>query len=66
MFRDIFQGLERSIPGLRSVSVVARDGIEVDHFVREDLPNDVFSAEMNGILKNLERMAEEYELLIEL
>jgi predicted regulator of Ras-like GTPase activity (Roadblock/LC7/MglB family) len=62
MFRDIFHSLEEAIPGLRSVSVVARDGIEVDHFVCEDLPHDVFSAEMNGVLKNLERMAEEYEL----
>ncbi len=62
MFRDIFHSLEEAIPGLRLVSVVARDGIEVDYFVREDLPHDVFSAELNGVLKNLERIAEEYEL----
>ena len=62
MFRDIFQSLEEAIPGLRSVSLVGRDGIEVDHHLCEDLPHDVFSAEMNGILQNLERIAAEYEL----
>jgi len=62
MFRKIFQSLEETNPGLKSISVVGRDGIEVDHYVREDLPHDVLSAEMNGILKNLERMAAEYGL----
>ena len=61
MFRDLFESLEASIPGFRFICVVARDGIEVGSHQSEEFPHEVLSAEMNGVLQNLERMSEEYE-----
>jgi len=62
MFRDLFASLESSIPGFRFICVVARDGIEVGSHQSGDFPHEVMSAELNGVLRNLERMGEEYDL----
>jgi len=62
MFEAQFAQLEKAIPGLRAVSVVGDDGIVVEGHVKDDLPHDVLSAEMNGILRNLERLRSELGL----
>lgn len=62
MFREVFAELGASIPDLLAVCLVGRDGIEIDHFVRDDLPHEVLSAEMNGLLRNLERLEKEFGL----
>jgi predicted regulator of Ras-like GTPase activity (Roadblock/LC7/MglB family) len=62
MFRDVFRELETSVPDLHAACLVGRDGIEIDTHVREDLPHEVLSAEMNGLLRNLERLEEEFGL----
>ena len=62
MFEPQFSQLEQALPGLRAVAVVGNDGIEVDHFVKADLPHEVLSAEMNGVMRNLERLREELDL----
>ena len=59
MFSDLFRHLEASIPALQAVTVVGRDGIEIQSHVRGDLPHEVLSAEMNGLLRNIERMGAE-------
>lgn len=60
MFREVFAELEAQIPDMRAVSLVGRDGIEIESRVREDLPHEVLSAEMNGLLRNLERFEAEF------
>jgi predicted regulator of Ras-like GTPase activity (Roadblock/LC7/MglB family) len=62
MFESQFSRMEEALPGLRAVAVVGDDGIEVDHFVKGDLPHEVLSAEMNGVMRNLERLREELDL----
>lgn len=62
MFSALFEELHRSVPGLKAVSVVGDDGIEVDGRRFEELPHDVLSAEMNGLLKTLKRLQGEIAL----
>jgi predicted regulator of Ras-like GTPase activity (Roadblock/LC7/MglB family) len=62
MFRDLFSEMEAAIPDLLAVCLVGRDGIEIDHYVREEHPHEVLSAEMNGLLRNLERLEGEFGL----
>ena len=63
MFEQLFTRLEQTIPGLRSVSVVGEDGIEVEsHAPHASFPMDVLGAEMNGILRTMERLQKESEL----
>ncbi len=62
MFEAQFAQLEKAIPGLRAVSVVGDDGIVVEGHVKDDLPHDVLSAEMNGVLRNMERLRSELDL----
>lgn len=62
MFREVFAELEAQIPDMRAISIVGRDGIEIDSRIREDLPHEVMSAEMNGLLRNLERFEAEFGL----
>jgi predicted regulator of Ras-like GTPase activity (Roadblock/LC7/MglB family) len=62
MFKSLFAGLEQSLPGMKAIALVGDDGIEVDSYVKDDLPHEVLSAEMNGILRNLDRLRHELEL----
>ena len=62
MFESLFAGLEQSLPGMKAIALVGDDGIEVDSHVKADMPHEVLSAEMNGILRNLERLRQELEL----
>ena len=62
MFREVFSEIEAQVPDLQAISLVGRDGIEIDSRVREDLPHEVLSAEMNGLLRNLERLESEFGL----
>jgi len=56
MFKELFRDLEASIPGFRAGAVVGSDGIEIESHVPADLPHEVLSAELNGILRNLDRL----------
>lgn len=56
MFKEIFRELAAAIPGFRAGSVVGSDGIEIQSHVPSDLPHEVLSAELNGILRNLDRL----------
>jgi predicted regulator of Ras-like GTPase activity (Roadblock/LC7/MglB family) len=56
MFRELFRILAGVIPGFRAASVVGYDGIEIESHVPSDLPHEVLSAELNGILRNLDRL----------
>lgn len=62
MFSPLFMKLRDGLPGFRAVAVVGDDGIEIDRFVLEDLPHEVLSAEMNGVLKTLKRLRGEIAL----
>jgi predicted regulator of Ras-like GTPase activity (Roadblock/LC7/MglB family) len=62
MFKHLFSKLEAALPGLKSAAVVGQDGIEVDVFVKEDLPHEILSAEMNGILRTMDRLRSELAL----
>jgi predicted regulator of Ras-like GTPase activity (Roadblock/LC7/MglB family) len=62
MFSSLFKRMRDVLPGLRAVAVVGDDGIEVDRFVLEDLPHEVLSAEMNGVLRTLKRLRGEIAL----
>jgi predicted regulator of Ras-like GTPase activity (Roadblock/LC7/MglB family) len=62
MFEPLFSQLDASIPGLRAVSVVGNDGIEIEQYVKSQLAHDVLSAEMTGILRTLERLHGELDL----
>jgi predicted regulator of Ras-like GTPase activity (Roadblock/LC7/MglB family) len=62
MFREVFAEMEATIPDLQAICLVGRDGIEIDSYVHEDLPHEVLSAEMNGLLRNLERLEKEFGL----
>jgi predicted regulator of Ras-like GTPase activity (Roadblock/LC7/MglB family) len=63
MFEQQFTRLLESLPDLRAVAVVGDDGIEIESTVREDeVPHEVLSAEMNGILKTLQRLRSELAL----
>lgn len=59
MFRNLFEEIAASVPGFRAAAVVGSDGIEIESFVVESLPHEVLSAELNGMMRNLERMREE-------
>jgi len=56
MFKTLFAELAAVIPGFRAGSVVGSDGIEIESHVPSDLPHEVLSAELNGILRNLDRL----------
>jgi len=62
MFKSLFSQLDAALPGLKAVSVVGNDGIEVDQFVKQDIAHDVLSAEMTGITRTLERLQVELNL----
>lgn len=62
MFEALFRQLEAALPGLRAIAVVGDDGIEVESHVRSELPHEVLSAEMNGILRNIDRLRREMDL----
>lgn len=62
MFSGLFEELHRSVPGLKAVSVIGEDGIEVDGRRYEETPQEVLSAELNGLLKTLKRLREEISL----
>lgn len=62
MFSALFDELQRSVPELKFVSVVGDDGIEVDGRRFQDLPHEVLSAEMSGLLKTAKRLGEELSL----
>lgn len=59
MFKDLFRTLEATVPGFRAAAVVGSDGIEIESHVVESLPHEVLSAELNGTLRNLDRLKEE-------
>ncbi len=59
MFDKIFQRLENALPGFRAAAVVGSDGIEIEAWVRSELPHEVLSAELNGLLRNLDRLQSE-------
>ncbi len=59
MFREQFRALEGLVPGFRAAAVVGSDGIEIESHVVADLPHEVLSAELNGTLRNLDRLREE-------
>lgn len=62
MFESLFSQLDSTLPGLKAVSVVGNDGIEIEQFVKSDLAHDVLSAEITGILRTLERLQVELSL----
>lgn len=62
MFSALFDELHRTVPGLKAVFVVGDDGIEVGGTRFEELPHEVLSAEMSGLLKTLKRLREEIAL----
>ena len=62
MFESIFDDLEHALPGLLAVAIVAEDGIEVESRVRAELPLDVMNAELNGVLRTLNRFQKEQDL----
>ena len=59
MFDEVFQRLERALPGFRAAAVVGSDGIEIESWVRSELPHEVLGAELNGLLRNLDRLQSE-------
>ena len=56
MFESLFSELDAALPGLKAVSIVGNDGIEVDQFIKGDMAHDVLSAEMTGITRTLDRL----------
>lgn len=62
MFKPIFAEIEKALPGLRAISVVGDDGIEIDNHVKADLAHEVLSAEMTGILRTMDRLKRELSL----
>jgi predicted regulator of Ras-like GTPase activity (Roadblock/LC7/MglB family) len=62
MFEAIFKELELSLPGVLAAAVVGDDGMEVECHVCEEVPHEVMSAELNGVMRNLRRIQEEQEL----
>jgi predicted regulator of Ras-like GTPase activity (Roadblock/LC7/MglB family) len=62
MFEAVFSQIENALPGLRAISVVGDDGIEIDSYVKSDLAHEVISAEMTGILRTLDRAKSELSL----
>ena len=59
MFEREFLRLEGALPGFRAAAVVGGDGIEIEAWVRSELPHEVLSAELNGLLRNLDRLRSE-------
>ncbi|MCI4398370.1 MAG: hypothetical protein JHC34_05965 [Acidobacteria bacterium] len=59
MFDLTFRRLEEALPGFRAAAVVGSDGIEIEAWVRSELPHEVLSAELNGLLRNLDRLQSE-------
>ena len=63
MFEPMFNRLLDSLPGVKALAVVGDDGIEIESRARaEDVPHEVLSAEMNGILKTMQRLRLELAL----
>lgn len=59
MFKDLFRILEETVPGFRAAAVVGSDGIEIESHVVDSPAHEVLSAELNGTLRNLDRLKEE-------
>lgn len=62
MFESIFRDLELALPGMLAIAVVGDDGMEVESYIRKEVPHEVMSAELNGVLRNLHRIQQEQEL----
>jgi predicted regulator of Ras-like GTPase activity (Roadblock/LC7/MglB family) len=62
MFESIFRDLEQALPGMLAVAVVGDDGMEVESYIRKEVPHEVMSAELNGVLRNLHRIQLEQAL----
>ncbi len=56
MFEEIFAQIENRLKGFKAISVVSSDGIEIASKIKEELPHEILSAELNNILHNLERL----------
>jgi len=62
MFEALFKKLEAQIVGFRFAAVVGDDGIEVEVYMKSELPHEMLSAEMNGIVRTINRMQGELSL----
>ncbi len=63
MFESQFDRLLDALPGVNALAVVGDDGIEIESRVRDgNVPHEVLSAEMNGVLKTMQRLRSELEL----
>lgn len=62
MFKDLFDILENKIKGLKAAVVVSGDGIEIESRIKSDLPHEILSAELNTVLRDLDRLKEDSQI----
>ena len=62
MFEALFEQIEEGLPGFRAIAVVGDDGMEVEARIKKELPHEVLSAEMNGIVRIIKRLREELDM----
>lgn len=62
MFEVLFKKMEEKIAGFRFAAVVGDDGMEVEMYMKSELPHEILSAEMNGIVRTINRMQDELNL----
>lgn len=62
MFKELFRLLEERVKGFRAVVVVSGDGIEIESKINSAFSHEILSAELNTILRHLDRLREDSQI----
>lgn len=62
MFKELFMLLEERVKGFKAVVVVSGDGIEIESRMNGEFSHEILSAELNTILRHLDRLREDSQI----
>jgi predicted regulator of Ras-like GTPase activity (Roadblock/LC7/MglB family) len=62
MFKELFRLLEERVRGFKAVVVVSGDGIEIESKIKSAFSHEILSAELNTILRHLDRLKEDSQI----
>ena len=62
MFKELFRLLEERVKGFKAVVVVSGDGIEIESKINSAFSHEILSAELNTVLRHLDRLREDSQI----
>jgi predicted regulator of Ras-like GTPase activity (Roadblock/LC7/MglB family) len=62
MFKELFKLLEERVKGFKAAVVVCGDGIEIESQMKNAFSHEILSAELNTILRHLDRLKEDSQI----